>query len=47
MVLGELNLTTTSRGVIQQALERMVRERAGGSGAAMLTNPINIGIGTK
>ena len=30
-----------------EALEDMVRERAGGAGAASLTNPINIGIGTK
>ena len=47
MVLGSLHLTNDERGVIQQALEDMVRERAGGSGAAKLTNPINIGIGTK
>jgi ubiquinone/menaquinone biosynthesis C-methylase UbiE len=46
-VLGSLNLTNDERGVIQQALEKMVRERAGGSGAARLTNPINIGVGTK
>ncbi len=32
MVLGSLNLTTDERGVTQQALEEMVRERAGGSG---------------
>jgi ubiquinone/menaquinone biosynthesis C-methylase UbiE len=47
MVLGSLNLTNDERGVIQQALDEMVRERAGGSGAAKLTNPINIGVGTK
>jgi ubiquinone/menaquinone biosynthesis C-methylase UbiE len=47
MVLGTLNLTNDERCVIQQALEKMVRERAGGSGAAKLTNPINIGVGTK
>jgi SAM-dependent methyltransferase len=47
MVLGSLSLTNDERGVIQQALEKMVRERAGGSGAAKLTNPINIGVGTK
>ena len=47
MVLGGLNLTSDERGVIQQALEQLVRERAGGSGPAVLTNPINIGIGTK
>jgi hypothetical protein len=47
MVLGGLNLTGDERGVIQQALEKLVRERARGSGPAVLTNPINIGIGTK
>ncbi|MGH6943371.1 MAG: class I SAM-dependent methyltransferase [Geminicoccaceae bacterium] len=47
MVLGELNLTGDERGAIQRALEAMVRERAGGSGVAVLTSPINIGIGTK
>jgi hypothetical protein len=47
MVLGSLNLTNDEREVIQQALEKMVRERAGGRGAAKLTNPINIGVGTK
>jgi ubiquinone/menaquinone biosynthesis C-methylase UbiE len=47
MVLDGLNLTNDERGVIQKALEEMVRERAAGSGAAKLTNPINIGVGTK
>lgn len=47
MVLGSLNLTNKERGVIQQTLETMVRERAGGSGIAKLTNPVNIGVGTK
>ena len=46
-VLGNLNLTADERGVIQQALEEMVRTRAGGGDAARLTNPVNIGIGTK
>jgi SAM-dependent methyltransferase len=46
-VLGSLNLTADERGVIQQALEEMVRTRAGGGDAARLTNPVNIGIGTK
>ena len=45
-VLGSLSLTHDERGVVQQALDRMVRERVGGPGAAKLTNPINIGIGT-
>jgi pimeloyl-ACP methyl ester carboxylesterase/ubiquinone/menaquinone biosynthesis C-methylase UbiE len=47
MVLGNLNLTSDERDVIQQTLEKMVRERAGSTGAAKLTSPINIGIGTK
>jgi ubiquinone/menaquinone biosynthesis C-methylase UbiE len=45
-VLASLNLTDNETRVIQQALDRMVRER-GGRGPAKLTNPINIGIGTK
>jgi ubiquinone/menaquinone biosynthesis C-methylase UbiE len=44
---GILNLTNHERGVIQQTLDKMAGERAGGSGVAKLTNPINIGIGTK
>jgi ubiquinone/menaquinone biosynthesis C-methylase UbiE len=47
MVLGELSLSADQLVVVQEALEGLVRERAGGSGPAALTNPINIGIGTK
>jgi hypothetical protein len=47
MVLGELNLSGGEREAIQQALERMIHERAGSSGSAALTVAINIGIGTK
>lgn len=47
MVLAELNLTNNEIEVIQKTLEKMVRERAGGNGPAKLTNPINIGVGTK
>lgn len=47
VVLGSLSLTNDERELIQQTLERMVRERAGGSGTAKLTNPVNIGVGTK
>lgn len=49
MVLGELNLTKDQIDVVKKDLERQVRERAGGSGSgpASLTNPINIGVGTK
>jgi ubiquinone/menaquinone biosynthesis C-methylase UbiE len=46
-VLEELSLTDGERTVIQQTLEILVRKRAGKSGSALLSNPINIGIGTK
>ncbi len=46
-VLGELKIKNAERTVIQQALEGLIRERASGSSAAILTSPINIGIGTK
>jgi pimeloyl-ACP methyl ester carboxylesterase/SAM-dependent methyltransferase len=46
-VLGSLELSEGERGVIRQMLDRMVRERAGDAGSAVLSNPINIGIGTK
>lgn len=47
MVLGSLNLTDDERGVVQRTLEQMILERSGGSGPAVLTNPIHIGVGTK
>jgi len=46
-ILAELNLTEEQKPVVQKALDSMVRERSGGSGPAVLTNPINIGIATK
>lgn len=46
-VLSPLSLTKDETEVVKRALETMVRDRAGSSGAARLTNPINIGIGTK
>ncbi len=47
MVLDDLSLSEEQIGVVRQALERQIRERAGGSGPAALTNPVHIGIGTK
>jgi SAM-dependent methyltransferase len=47
MVLSSLDLTDQEKGTIRQALDRLVRERAGSHSAAKLINPINIGIGTK
>jgi len=46
-VLAELNLTDEQRATVQQTLDDMVQKRSGGSGPAVLTNPINIGVGTK
>ena len=46
-VLSPLNLTKNEAEVVKRALEEMVRDRAGSNGAARLTNPVNIGIGTK
>jgi hypothetical protein len=46
-VLTELSLSESERGTIQRAMEKLVRERAGGSGSARLSNPINVGIGTR
>ncbi|NLS07965.1 methyltransferase domain-containing protein [Rhizobium sp. P32RR-XVIII] len=46
-VLGSLALSEGERGVIRQTLDRMVRERAGDDGLAILKSPVNIGLGTK
>jgi ubiquinone/menaquinone biosynthesis C-methylase UbiE len=46
-VLEELSLTDDERTVIQQSLEILVRKRVGESGSALLSSPINIGIGTR
>jgi ubiquinone/menaquinone biosynthesis C-methylase UbiE len=46
-VLEDIGLTDDERIVIRKTLETLVQERAGGSGPALLSNPINIGIGTK
>lgn len=41
------DLTHRQRKDIIQVLDGMVRERSGGNGAAVLTAPLNIGVGTK
>ena len=46
-LLGPLNLSLDETQVVKQALDTMVRDRAGSSGTARLCNPVNIGIGTK
>ncbi|HVX90285.1 MAG TPA: class I SAM-dependent methyltransferase [Candidatus Paceibacterota bacterium] len=45
-ILDELQLRGDDRARIERAIDELVRERAGGGEAAVLTNPINIGIGT-
>jgi len=47
MVLTSLNLTVDERGVVEQTLNQICRERSGGIGRVELSNPINIGVGTK
>ncbi len=46
-ILRELNLTNDERALIRKSLEKLIRERAGRDDKAVLTNPINIGVGTK
>jgi len=46
-MLAELNLTQAQIAVIQRAADDLIRGRAAGSEAAVLTSPINIGIGVK
>ena len=46
-ILGGLHVSPEDAVTIQRTLEGLVGERAGGGGAAELTNPINIGVATK
>jgi ubiquinone/menaquinone biosynthesis C-methylase UbiE len=46
-IIAELGLTEGQTILVREALERLVRERAGASGPAILTNPIHIGVGTE
>lgn len=41
------DLTAAQRAEAQKALDEKLRERAGGSGPAVLNNTVNVGIGTK
>jgi SAM-dependent methyltransferase len=45
-ILGELQLLDDERTRIEHAIDELVRDRAGGTDTAVLTNPINIGVGT-
>ena len=46
-VLSELNITDEQIEIIKQQLDQMIRERAGVNSTAILTDPVNIGFGTK
>jgi ubiquinone/menaquinone biosynthesis C-methylase UbiE len=46
-VLSELDLTEARTADVVRALDAMIRERANGAEHAVLTHPINVGIGTK
>ena len=46
-ILGELDLSEDQVDVARQALDELVRDRAGGEGPAVLTAPINVGVGFK
>jgi SAM-dependent methyltransferase len=46
-ILASLNLMNDERRLIKRSLDKMVRNRAGSNSTAKLTNPVNVGIGTK
>ena len=45
-ILAGLELSEEQTATVRAALGDLVRERAGGDGPAVLTAPVNIGIGT-
>ena len=47
MMLDQLDLKQDQIAVIQRAADGLIRERAAGTGTAVLISPINIGIGAK
>jgi ubiquinone/menaquinone biosynthesis C-methylase UbiE len=46
-VIADLNLTEEQQARLRQILDGMLRERAGGDGRAVLTNAVNVGVGTR
>ena len=46
-IFSELNITNEQIEIIKQRLDEMIRERAGKNMSAILTDPVNIGFGTK
>jgi ubiquinone/menaquinone biosynthesis C-methylase UbiE len=47
MVVADLDLTEDQQATLRQVLDGMLRERAGSNGQAVLTNAVNIAVGTK
>jgi hypothetical protein len=41
------DLSDAQEATMRDVLDRMLRERSNGNGAAVLTNAVNIGVGTK
>ncbi len=46
-VIADLDLAEEQQARLRQILDGMLRERAGGDGRAVLTNAVNVGVGTK
>ena len=46
-ILDEIQVTQAERAVIREAMQSLISERAGGRQTATLTNPVNIGVGSK
>jgi hypothetical protein len=46
-ILADFGVTQDERAVIRRATQSLVTERAAGRQTATLTNPVNIGVGTK
>ena len=47
MILDDVGVSEDDRATMRSVLDRMIRERAGASGVAVLTAPLNIGWGRK
>jgi hypothetical protein len=45
MILGDL--APGRQATVRRVLDRMIREHSGGNGPAVLTAPLNIGVGQK
>jgi hypothetical protein len=45
VILSAVNEDQRAR--LREVLDGMLRERAGADGRALLTNPVNVGVGTK